>query len=480
MNQNRRDSECISVIAPAANSLRAAAAQSSLNSRSTRMNAVSSSVFADCSKMRAIFANCARSAGSARRAALRATSRSTSRRTSSKRNWLLTLICDTMMPRRGRIVTSRSRASRCNASRMGVRPMPRTWQSRASETAAPGGSFSVTIISSRIEYAWSVRLGSLPWNKLASAPPATPSAAWVACFTARVTQVYGSSSCLLAPLDEIAEFLVLLRIDRVAVVVVRKLARLHLGDVLRESRDRNLRQVRVPLRELRLEVGENAQQVVAEQDLAVGARTRADADRRDLELLRNDTRDRGRHRFEFEHEAAGVLDGERVGQDLHRRRGGTSLDLEAAEDGNRVRRESDVRGRRNAGIDERLQDMRLRLATLRLDRIAARFLHETGRIGKRAIDGVVALIRHAAEHERVRRTAPHGGRVQHHHVHRRRNRIRMAVRDHREAVADDGDVDAGHLGPACRSVVGDRRVHHLLAGLFRLPDFGDRPLLALR
>ena len=60
-----------------------------------------------------------------------------------------TLISETMMPRRGRITTSRSRASRCSASRIGVRPMPRCLESSASETAAPGASFSVTIISSR-------------------------------------------------------------------------------------------------------------------------------------------------------------------------------------------------------------------------------------------------------------------------------------------------------------------------------------------
>src|SRR6185437_4312388 len=277
MYQKRRDSECISDIAPAPNSLRAAVAQSSLNSRSTRMNAVSSFFFADCSKMPAIFANRARSSGSARRAALRAISRSTSRRTSSRRNWLLTLISDTMMQRRGRIVTSRSRARRCNASRMGVRPMPRTSLNCASETEAPGRSFNVTIISSSVEYACSPRLGSLSRNKAASPPP--PPADFIPRFTAPATSTCACCSCVLAPLDERAEFLVLLRIDRVTVIVVGKAARLDLGDVFRQSPDRHLGQIRIPLRELRLEIGENAQQVIAEQDLAVGACTRADADR---------------------------------------------------------------------------------------------------------------------------------------------------------------------------------------------------------
>ena len=43
-----------------------------------------------------------------------------------------------------------------------------------------------------------------------------------------------------------------------------------------------------------------------------------------------------------------------------------------------------MRSGRNAGVDQRLEHMRLRLAALRLDRIARRFLHEAGRVAERA------------------------------------------------------------------------------------------------
>ena len=52
------------------------------------------------------------------------------------------------MPLRGRIVTRPSRASRCRASRMGVRPISRLVASAYSDRNSPGFSRSVTISSS--------------------------------------------------------------------------------------------------------------------------------------------------------------------------------------------------------------------------------------------------------------------------------------------------------------------------------------------
>jgi hypothetical protein len=54
-----------------------------------------------------------------------------------------------MIALRGSTSTSPSIASRCNASRIGVRPMPRSADSDCSDSTAPGASLSVTIISSR-------------------------------------------------------------------------------------------------------------------------------------------------------------------------------------------------------------------------------------------------------------------------------------------------------------------------------------------
>src|ERR687886_206694 len=49
--------------------------------------------------------------------------------------------------------------------------------------------------------------------------------------------------------------------------------------------------------------------------------------------------------------------------------------------------------------------------------IASGFLHEARGVRERTLDGVVALIRHASEHECIRRAATDCSRVQHHHVH---------------------------------------------------------------
>ena len=119
------------------------------------------------------------------------------------------------------------------------------------------------------------------------------------------------------------------------------------------------------------------------------------------------------------------------------------------------------------------------LAALRLDRVAAGLLHEARGVGERALDGVVALVGHAAEHERVGRAAPDGLGVHHHHVHGGGDGGGVTVRDHGQAVAHHGHVDARHLGPFGARVVRHRHVDHLLAGLLGVADLGDGALLAL-
>src|SRR2546430_1080645 len=113
------------------------------------------------------------------------------------------------------------------------------------------------------------------------------------------------------------EFFVLLLVDRIAVIVVRESAALDVFHVRLEAGHCDLGEVAVALCEFRLEVGEYAEQVIGEQDLPVGAIARADADGRDLELARDHRGDLRRHGLEFEHKAAGVLDGESILEDLH-------------------------------------------------------------------------------------------------------------------------------------------------------------------
>src|SRR5215467_4722355 len=65
---------------------------------------------------------------------------------------------ETRMPLRGRTITRPSRASRCNASRIGVRPILKVADSICSEITSPGLSRSVTICSSIRRYACSVNV----------------------------------------------------------------------------------------------------------------------------------------------------------------------------------------------------------------------------------------------------------------------------------------------------------------------------------
>lgn len=69
-------------------------------------------------------------------------------------------------------------------------------------------------------------------------------------------------------------------------VVVRERAFLHLFYILPDSADGHFGQFGVTLGEFRLEIGEHAEQIVAQQDLPIAAGTGANADGRDRELLR--------------------------------------------------------------------------------------------------------------------------------------------------------------------------------------------------
>src|SRR5579875_3970597 len=366
MYQNRRDRPCISAMAPAANSLRAASITSMLNARSSRMNVASSFSRPASSMPDAIAVNSARCSGVARRAAQRASSRSSSRRTSRSRNWLRTFTSETMMPRRRRMTTNRSRARRCSASRMGMRPIPSRRLRIASETTAPGFSCKVTICSSSSRYARSASVRTSA--ALARPGREAPCALDASRDTALCRCAMAPGSDLTSPFYHVGEFLVFGLIDGIGMVVVGKFARFHLLDIPANAIHGDFRQIAEPLGELGLEVGEDAEQVIAQQDLPVGAGARADSDRRDRELLRDQRCDRARHGLELEHETTGILDGERILKDLERIFGGTALNPEAAEHGDGMGRESDMGGGRNACINQRLEDMGLAFTSLRFDR----------------------------------------------------------------------------------------------------------------
>ena len=56
---------------------------------------------------------------------------------------------------------------------------------------------------------------------------------------------------------------------------------------------------------------------------------------------------------------------------------------------------------------------------------------DAGLVGQGPFDGVVALVRHTAEDESVRRSTAHRLAVQHHHVHGGGDGVRVSMGDHR-------------------------------------------------
>ena len=285
-------------------------------------------------------------------------------------------------------------------------------------------------------------------------------------------------SDLAAFFDQVAEGIGDAVIHVIAVVVIGKGAGAHVGGVVGQALDRDLGQVGVALGELGFEIGEDAKKVVAEQDLPVSARAGADADGRDLELGGDDAGDRGRHRLELEHETAGVLDGQRVLQDVHRVLGRLALHAEAAIHRDAVRGHADMAGRGDACVHQCLEDVGLAAAALGFDRVAPAVLHEAGGVGQGAVDRVVALVGHTAEREGVGRATADGLGVHDHHVHCRGHGRGVAVGDHGEAVADHHDIDTRRLGPLCRGVIGHGGVDHARAVMFRGPDLGNCPFLS--
>src|SRR5689334_11065373 len=79
---------------------------------------------------------------------------------------------------------------------------------------------------------------------------------------------------------QLGKLLVLGLVDRIAVIVVGEGALFDLLHILLDAGYRNLGQLGKALGEFRLEVGEHAEQVVAEQDLPVRADACANADGR--------------------------------------------------------------------------------------------------------------------------------------------------------------------------------------------------------
>jgi hypothetical protein len=92
---------------------------------------------------------------------------------------------------------------------------------------------------------------------------------------------------------------------------------------------------------------------VKNEDLAVAGGSRADADRRNSDGAGDPLRDGGRDALEDDREAAGLLERDRVLEQLACLRGRAALGAETAEHRRGLRRQADVAHHRDPCADER-------------------------------------------------------------------------------------------------------------------------------
>src|SRR3954471_9567921 len=181
--------------------------------------------------------------------------------------------------------------------------------------------------------------------------------------------------------EHLLEPLHLLGGDAIRVLRAGEDAGADLLGVGRHGVDHRLAQLRVALDELGLERVVDAEQVVVDEHLAVGARARADADHGDLHVLHDQVGQLVRDRLEDDREAAGVLERERVLEHLLAPLRGAALGAVAAERGRGLRGQADVAHNRRAGLDDGACALGHLAAALELDGVTASLLDEAVRGG---------------------------------------------------------------------------------------------------
>ena len=186
---------------------------------------------------------------------------------------------------------------------------------------------------------------------------------------------------------------------------------------------------------------------------------------------------RRRHALEHEREAPGLLERQRVLEQLARLLGRAALGLEAAEHRRRLRRQPDVAHHGDARADKRPHPREHRPCALDLHRVRAGFLDEAHCVlHGRLVRDLEGAERHVRDDERPPRAARHCPSQHDHLVHRHRHGRGVAEHGHRRRVANEHDVHAGLVGqPAARGVVGGDH-HDPLAALLHLSQLGQGQL----
>ena len=221
--------------------------------------------------------------------------------------------------------------------------------------------------------------------------------------------------------------------------------RLHVCDERARRVDDDLGEVGVFLRERRHLVVQ-AEQIGADEHLAVAIRTGADADGRHVER-RGDLRGELRgNRFEHDGKRAGILQRERIVEDeLRLARIASALPI-AALLIDRLRQHPEMPHHRNADIDEPPHDLDDRLPAFDFHRGRARVFQQASRVAHRfGRRDLIGQKRHVGDDERLLRAAHDRGGVMNHHVERHRQGRVVSEHRRRDRIADEQHVDSRAL-----------------------------------
>jgi hypothetical protein len=212
-------------------------------------------------------------------------------------------------------------------------------------------------------------------------------------------------------------------------------------------------EVGVALDEPRRRAGAQAHHVLPNEHLGVAVGAGADADRGDADRLGDLGRNPRRHHLHDDRERAGLLQRERLADEPL---GGVAATLHsvAAEVVLGLRRESDVRHHRDAGVGEQLDLGHHRVPTFELDGLGVRLLHEphrgVERLLRRTLVGAEGQV---GDDERAVGRSGDGAHERDQLVDRDRQRRCVAIDVVGRRVADQQHRNAGLVEDLCRVLV---------------------------
>ena len=249
---------------------------------------------------------------------------------------------------------------------------------------------------------------------------------------------------------------------------VGEAAVLDVVDVLAYGIDDGLMEIGIGLDEFRAEAIAHAQEVRADQDLAIGAIASPDADgSRRMQGFGDFRGDVRRDTFQCDGEGTGFFQLQGVGNQLLSCFAVLALDAEAAELMDGLRRQADVADDGDTGRRHGFDGFADTGATFELDSIAARFFHEPAGIVQGLLGAfLIAHEGHIADDQSPFDAADDSLRMVDHIFHGHRQCRRMTHDDIAQGIADKDHVDTGFIDVLGHDVIISRNHGNRRAFLF--------------